>query len=240
MVMQKSIYTICALLFLASCQKEEVITGSAKQTSAFDKIEIDGSFDVVWAEDSVFSVQFAADRIFFDALSYELNDGVLIIHDGKSPRWRNPEAKKPLVRISGNHLKQIYLRETCYLTSETPIKSDEFGLVAVSKLNMADIELDCKVFYYWNSHPCGGEIKLRGTTDELKIWNFAIMKVDASACRTRYAWVENSSKSDVLVNVQEQIDYAIGGKGNILVQGNPQKLVELKPATDSGKIILSP
>jgi hypothetical protein len=40
--------------------------------------------------------------------------------------------------------------------------------------------------------------------------------------------------------VQEQIDYAIGGKGNILVQGNPQKLVELKPATDSGEIILSP
>ena len=179
MVMRKYIYTICALLFLASCQKDEVITGSAKQTSAFDKIEIDGSFDVIWAEDSVFSVQFAADRIFFDALSYELNDGVLIIHDGKSPRWRNPEAKKPMVRISGN-------------------------------------------------------------TDELKIWNFAIMKVDASACTTRYAWVENASKSDVLVNVQEQIDYAIGGKGNILVQGNPQKLVELNPATDSGEIILSP
>ena len=230
------IFSIC--LFLMACRKEEIVVGELRKTDAFRKIEIDGSFDVVLSQDSVFSVQFESDRVFFDALSYELNDSVLIIHDGKSPRWRNPEAKKPLVRIGGHHLKEIFLRETCYLTTKTPIESEEFGLVAVSKLNMADIEVNCKVFYYWNSHPCGGEIKVRGTTDELKIWNFAIMKVDASACRTRYAWVENSSKADVLVNVQEQIDYAIGGKGNILVQGNPAKLVELKPATDEGRLIL--
>ncbi|MFN5371766.1 MAG: hypothetical protein ACK5B6_09915, partial [Bacteroidia bacterium] len=74
----------------------------------------------------------------------------------------------------------------------------------------------------------------------LKIWNFAIMRVDASACKTRYAWVENSSKADVLVDVNEQIDYAIGGKGNIYVEGNPAKIVELKPATDDGKLIIYP
>jgi hypothetical protein len=240
MVMKIYIYTFCAVLFLASCQKEGVISGNEEKTTEFSKIEVDGSFDILLSDDSVFSVQFEADRAFFDALSFEVRDGILRISDGKSPRWRNPEAKKPLVRIHGHDLREIKLLETCFLKSETPIKSDELGLVAVSKLNMADIEIDCRVFYYWNSHPCGGEIKVRGTTDELKIWNFAIMKVDASACRTRYAWVENSSKADVLVDVQEQIDFAIGGKGNIYVKGNPEKVVELKPATDEGELIFTP
>jgi hypothetical protein len=43
-----------------------------------------------------------------------------------------------------------------------------------------------------------------------------------------------------LVDVQEQIDFAIGGKGNIYVKGNPEKVVELKPATDEGELIFTP
>ena len=66
------------------------------------------------------------------------------------------------------------------------------------------------------------------------------MRIDASKCSTRYAWVENSSKADVLVAVQQQIDFAIGGKGNIYVKGNPEKVVELKPASDEGALIFIP
>jgi hypothetical protein len=238
MVMRHLIHILVVALLLSSCQKDEVLSGVIETTSPFEKIEVDGSFDVLLSEDSVFSVQFEADKSFFDALSFDVTDGVLRISDGKSPRWRNPGAKKPIVKIRGNQLREIKLLETCFLKSETPIKSDELGLVAFSKLNQAELELDCKVFYFWNNHPCGGEIKLRGKIDELKIWNFAIMRVDASACKTRYAWVENSSKADVLVDVNEQIDYAIGGKGNIYVEGNPAKIVELKPATDDGKLII--
>jgi len=238
--MRHVIYILVLGLLLTSCQKDEVVSGSTETTAAFRKIEVDGSFDILLSDDSVFSVQFEADKAFFDALTFEVIDSVLHISDGKSPRWRNPGAKKPMVKIHGHHLREIKLLETCYLKSETPIKSDELGLVAFSKLNMADLELDCKVFYFWNNHPCGGEITLRGKTDELKIWNFAIMRVDASACNTRYAWVENSSNADVIVDVNEQIDYAIGGKGNIYVEGNPAKVVELKPPTDDGKLIINP
>ena len=238
--MRHLIHILVLALLLASCKKNEVVSGSTETTLPFQKIEVDGSFDVLLSDDSVFSVQFEADKAFFEALSFEVIDSVLYISDGKSPRWRNPGAKKPMVRIHGNQLREIKLLETCYLKSETPITSDELGLVAFSKLNIADLELDCKVFYFWNNHPCGGEIRLRGKTDELKIWNFAIMRVDASACKTRYAWVENSSKADVLVDVNEQIDYAIGGKGNIYVEGNPAKVLELKPATDDGKLIIYP
>jgi hypothetical protein len=42
------------------------------------------------------------------------------------------------------------------------------------------------------------------------------------------------------VAVQQQIDFAIGGKGNIYVQGNPEKVVELKPASDEGALIFTP
>ena len=79
--------------------------GTEEKTTEFSKIEVDGSFDILLSDDSVFSVQFEADRAFFEALSFEVRDGILRISDGKSPRWRNPEAKKPLVRIHGHDLR---------------------------------------------------------------------------------------------------------------------------------------
>jgi len=231
-----------ALIFLslfvfASCTKDEVITGEEIITPAFSEIVLSSSFDVVITQDTTYSIRFEAAEVFFGALQYEVKEGVLYVYSEKSPRWRNPEAAKPKVYITSNRPKLIKALETCNITSTNPIISNEFGLIMASKLNYANLELDCKVFYYWNNHPCGGRIRLWGQTEQLKIWNYAIMAVDASECESDYALVENHSKGIVSVWTNEKFEYRLSGSGNIELKGNPPILNEITPADGSGQLI---
>lgn len=229
--------TFLPILVFVSCTKDNVISGDQIITPAFSEIVLSSSFDVVLTQDTTYSIRFEAAEVFFGALRYEIKEGVLQVYSEASPRWRNPEAAKPKVYITSNRPRLIKALETCNITSTNPIISDEFGLIMASKLNHADLELNCRIFYYWNNHPCGGRIRLRGQTEQLKIWNYAIMAVDASNCESDYALVENHSKGAVSVWANEKFEYRLSGSGNIELKGNPSILNEIAPADGSGQLI---
>ena len=225
------------LFALFSCSKPDLVTGEKLTIPAFSEIVINSSFDVVLAQDSTYSIQFEAADVFFSSLKYEVRDGILYIDSDKSPRWRNPEAPKPKVYITSNRPKLIKAQETCNITCSNAIISDEFGLIMASKLNYADLELNCGVFYYWNNHPCGGRINLRGQTQQLKIWNYAIMAVDASDCESAYVLVENHSKGNVRAWATDKLEYRLSGSGNIELKGNPTIISEIAAADGEGQLI---
>lgn len=232
-----SLIVLSPFMMLVSCSKDELITGDESITPAFSEIVLNSSFDVVLTQDSSYSIRFEAAEVFFSSLKYEIIDSVLYVDADASPRWRNPQAPKPKVYITSNRPKLIKAQETCNITSTNAIISDEFGLVMASKLNNADLELNCRVFYYWNNHPCGGRIKLRGQTQQLKIWNYAIMAVDASNCESAYVLVENHSKGAVKIWATETFEYRLSGSGNIELKGNPSVINEIAPADGSGMLI---
>jgi hypothetical protein len=101
---------------------------------------------------------------------------------------------------------------------------------------MADLELNCNRFYYWNMAPSGGLLTLRGNTRELIIWNFALMSVDANNVTTDYAFVENHSKGDCKVFVRDKLDYSIYGEGDIYLSGEPNQ-INLIERTSTGRLI---
>ena len=77
---------------------------------------------------------------------------------------------------------------------------------------------------------------MSGKTEELKIWNTAIMSVDAKNLVTEYALVENDSKGVCEVNVTNRLDYKIKGKGDIHLYGNPPEINEGE-VSSTGKLI---
>ena len=222
--------------FFIGCKKDPNARVIRREnTSAFKEIVLDDAFDLTIYQDSVYSIEINAHEDFIEEIKYTIADSVLTIQNNSGKRWRNPETKQVSINIHCDRPRLIQANESCFIKTGNPIVSNELGLVVYGKLNQADLELNGNVFYFWNNHPCGGKLILRGKTDQLKLWSFAIMQVDASSCESRYGLVENFSKGDCKVNISEKLDYSLQGEGNILLKGNPA--LQLLKQTSTGSLI---
>lgn len=231
-------YLFLGMLLLMSCQKEEdEKINRVLALNPFDTIELNNSFDVFLIEDSVFYLEAFGTKSNLDKLDIKVEGQSLIISNTKRLKWTSPKGNPIKLKIHSKPLKRVNANETCYIQSLNPISSKEFGIVLQSKANTAELDLNCEVFYYWNNFPCGGKLSLRGQVDELKLWNTAIMTVDAQNLLCNYALVENSSQGNCTVNVLNRLDYKINGSGDIRVYGSPGEINQL-PSSSSGRLIL--
>ena len=221
-----------------SCKKEKTNIVSKSETLAeFNEIALNDFFDVYLTEDSIFSIEVKTNEDLLEQITYRITDHVLTISNNQSLKWRNPQNNAVSLYISGIGLKKVIANETCNIRSLNAITTREFGIVLRSKANTADILLNNKVVFYWNDFPCGGKLTLSGTTKELKLWNTAIMSVDAKYLSCEKAFVDNNSKGNCEVNVSQRIEYSIEGEGDIIVYGNPAEIIE-KSKNSSGEFIL--
>lgn len=229
---------ISLLLFSLSCKKEkfEETTLAYEDLTLFDEIQLNSVFDVFLTQDTIYSLKITGSDEIIKQVSYSIENHILSINNEYKPKWLAPKHNKVKLYISSNRPKKIIAKQTCYIETVNPIISDEFGIIMGNKLNMANLELNCNIFYYWNDHPCGGKITLSGTTNILRIWNFAIMSIDARNLTTSYALVENTSKGDCEIVVTDKLEYSIHGTGNIYVGGEPNEIIA-KEITSSGKLI---
>jgi hypothetical protein len=153
-------------------------------------------------------------------------------------KWLSPEGNKVKLYITSNLLYEILPNATCSITTVNPIISDEFRIVMghSPKLTEINLTLACKSFLYWNNHQCGGKVTLSGQADNVFLYAYALMSIDAGQLNTQYAFVENNSKGDCEVFVNDVLEYSIRGVGNIYVRGNPREVV-LHEQTSSGRLI---
>ena len=189
--------------------------------SDFSYIVLNSPFEVFLNDSAGFhGMLIEADKKVIDGVKWQISDGTLTVENTTPLKWTRPGRQRVRLTISAEHLDRLTANETCFIRTVHPIRSREFGLVLGSKANAADLELANHTFYYWNQFPCGGRLTLSGHTDVLKIWNFALMTVDATTVEVPVAIVENNAKSDCMVRVSDRIDYNITGNGNIHLYGD--------------------
>jgi len=221
MVKSKFIVLFMLGLLILSCKKNNPKTIRNVELATFSEIELLSNFDVYLIEDSTFSIEIEGFEKSVSQVEYSVENQVLKIDNVQKYKFTHPKTNKITLNIHSKPLRKVTANETCYIRTKNPITSDDFGLIFKSKANYADLELKGKVFYYWNNYPCGGKLTLKGTTEQLKIWNTAILSVDAKNLISDYAIVENSSKGLCEVNVVNKIEYSLLGEGNIELYGAP-------------------
>jgi Putative auto-transporter adhesin, head GIN domain len=220
------------LLFLGiqfictSCGKgEDELVVQNFDLPAFDSLILDAVFDVEIVEDEHFSLRITGTAEVIKDLTYTVQNDKLTITNSNSKLWTHPKTNPPILRISGKGLTRIEAKETCNIKTLNTITTTSFGILLGGKLNIADLMLDCTNFYYWNTSPVGGRLTLKGKTDNLAIYNGALMEVDAIEFPCDVATVYNGSKSDVHVFVRNRLDYSISGTGNIYLSGHPGEIL---------------
>lgn len=228
----------CCLLILFGCRKISVEESSRKDLAPFDKVWLNSSFEVYLSEGSEYSVRIDADKDLLEHIKIDVKDSLLTIYNDKKLKWLTPTRNAVKIYITAPPLKSVTANETCFIRTLTPITSQEFGMIFLSKLNNADLNLDCDVFYYWNNYPCGGTLTLDGSCNWLKLWNAAIVDVQAKNLNAKNAEVSNNSKGDCVIRVSEFLKYTLNGEGNIEVYGNPVEIIEYEESLGQGKLII--
>lgn len=209
------------LLSLLSCKKEEEKVQLIFGLDAYHTIELNDAFEVELIEQEKYEIEIHGIESFAKKTVFSIQDCTLSVRNDKKYKWTDPSDNTVKLIIKGNGLKKVSANESCIISSLNAITTREFGIILASKANTADIILDNKICYYWNNFPCGGKLTLRGKTEELKVWNYAIMTVDASALQAKSGIIENYSKGDCSVNISDQLEYLIDGEGNIILYGDP-------------------
>ncbi|MFT7155370.1 MAG: hypothetical protein ACI8Q1_000371 [Parvicella sp.] len=239
MFMLKNILPIFTLLILfGACTKETIKENLHTEISAFHQIQLNSSFDVYLTEGNEYSITIVGDESVVDLVTFEVTDSLLIIDNERTWKWLKPTKNKIKIYITSPPLTNVTANQTCFIRTLTPITSTEFGLILKNKANNADLELNCSTFYYWNSHPCGGTVTLSGACNMLKLWNVALVNVQADSLYAQNAEVSNDSKGDCVINVSNKLMYTVLGDGNIEVLGNPIEIIESEPSVGSGQLIM--
>jgi len=223
-------------LLLLSCGKEPKTASREIQVSSFHTLTIDNRFDVILTQGSTESISVRGHPSLIDKVVCTVENEELLVKSTFKTAWLRPKNNRVTLHITVVSLKRLNINETGSLTCSNELTGDEIGLITTGKLADVELKLNCSSFYTWNNFPCSGKITLSGTTNELKIWNHALMQVDALGLNSNSSRIENFSKGDVTVSPQTQLIYRIDGEGNIRVNGTPG-LVEKLGNGGSGKLI---
>lgn len=218
---------LLVVLIVFSCSKEQKIAERKIKIGSFHTLTIDNRFDVILTQGTTESIEIVGHPGLIEKVFTDLDNGELRLTSNFKSAWLKPKNNRVKVYLTVVELKRINVNETGSLECANELIGEEIGLVTTGKLADVKLKLNYNTFYMWNNFPCGGKITLSGTCEELKIWNYALMQVDALELIATNSFIENYSKGDITISPQNQLTYRISGEGNIRVKGIPSFIEEL-------------
>ena len=220
---------IIALVFLAllliNCSKNQVVVGSSniisqeKQLSAYDRIEVLGSYDVIFTDGEVGKIKIKAPDNILPLIQTEVSDGLLKIGAEKN-RYK---VKEPIIIYVpvDSRLKQVDIRGSADIYSE---KNLETKTLNVGIYGSGDARLTVDVSSLALEVVGAGDIRVNGRAKDLSIDISGSGDVDTSKLTAEKAVISISGAGDVSAYVTEDVDVSITGSGDVIIKGNPKKV----------------
>ena len=220
---------IIALVFLAllliNCSKNQVVVGSnniitqEKQLSAYDRIEVLGSYDVIFTDGEVGKIKIKAPDNILPLIQAEVSDGLLKIGAEKN-RYK---VKEPIIIYVpvDSRLKQVDIKGSADIYSE---KNLETKTLNVGIYGSGDARLAVDVSSLALEVVGAGDIRVSGRAKDLSIDISGSGDVDTSKLTAEKAVISISGAGDVSAYVTEDVDVSITGSGDVTIKGNPKKV----------------
>ena len=223
--MKRVIALVFLALLLINCSKGQVVVGNSniisqeKQLSAYDRIEVLGSYDVIFTDGEVGKIRIKAPDNILPLIQTEVSDGLLRIDTGKS-RYR---VKEPIIIYVpvDSRLKQVVIKGSADIYTE---KSLETKALEVDVYGSGDVRLQVDASSLALKIDGSGDIRVGGKTDNLSINISGSGDVDASKLTAEKAVININGSGDVSAYVTENVDISIAGSGDVTIKGNPKKV----------------
>ena len=223
--MKRVIALVFLALLLINCSKGQVVVGSSniisqeKQLSAYDRIEVLGSYDVIFTDGEVGKIKIKAPDNILPLIQTEVSDGLLRIDTGKN-RYK---VKEPIIIYVpvDSRLKQVVIKGSADIYTE---KNLETKALNVGIYGSGDARLVVDVSSLALEVVGAGDIRVSGRAKDLSIDISGSGDVDTSKLTAEKAAISISGAGDVSAYVTEDVDVSIAGAGDVTVKGNPKKV----------------
>ena len=223
--MKRVIALVFLALLLINCSKGQVVVGNSniisqeKQLSAYDRIEVLGSYDVIFTDGEVGKIKIKAPDNILPLIQTEVSDGLLRIDTGKN-RYR---VKEPIIIYVpvDSRLKQVVIKGSADIYTE---KSLETKALEVDVYGSGDVRLQVDVSSLALKIDGSGDIRVGGKTDNLSININGSGDVEVPNLKAEKAVINISGSGDVSAYVTEDVDISIAGSGDVTIKGNPKKI----------------
>ena len=223
--MKKVIALVFLALLLINCSKGQVVVGSSniisqeKQLSAYDRIEVLGSYDVIFTDGEVGKIRIKAPDNILPLIQTEVSDGLLRIDTGKS-RYK---VKEPIIIYVpvDSRLKQVVIKGSADIYTE---KNLETKALEVDVYGSGDVRLQVDASSLALKIDGSGDIRVGGKTDNLSININGSGDVEVPNLKAEKAAISISGSGDVSAYVTENLDISIAGSGDVTIKGNPKKV----------------
>jgi hypothetical protein len=225
------------VLFNYSCKKDAQSIIQSYELEAFNHVVLFDSFNTILHESDEFRIEIKAAASRQEFIKFSVTDSTLEVRNEKVAGWSNPYINEIELHIYSEPLSLVEVAESGLVSTANPITSEEFGIILKNKVNEANLELDCGTFYFWNNEPAGGKLTLTGHCGVVKVWNHALMSVDAKHLTSEVALIENRSKGTVEVSPTQRLEYSILDVGDIFLFSNPTEIIEIENSGE-GNLVL--
>lgn len=223
--MKRVITLVFLALLLINCSKNQVIVGSnniitqEKQLSVYDRIEVLGSYDVIFTDGEVGKIKIKAPDNILPLIQTEVSDGLLKIGAEKN-RYK---VKEPIIIYVpvDSRLKQVDIKGSADIYSE---KNLETKTLNVGIYGSGDVRLAVDVSSLALEVVGAGDIRVSDRAKDLSIDISGSGDVDTSKLTAEKAVISISGAGDVSAYVTEDVDVSITGSGDVTIKGNPKKV----------------
>ena len=223
--MKRVIALVFLALLLINCSKGQVVVGSSniisleKQLSAYDRIDVLGSYDVIFTDGEVGKIKIKAPDNILPLIQTEVSDGLLRIDTGKS-RYR---VKEPIIIYVpvDSRLKQVVIKGSADIYTE---KNLETKALEVDVYGSGDVRLQVDVSSLALKIDGSGDIRVGGKTDNLSININGSGDVEVPNLKAEKAIININGSGDVSAYVTENVDISIAGSGDVTIKGNTKKV----------------
>ena len=220
---------VIALVFLAllmiNCSKNQVVVGSnniitqEKQLSVYDRIEVLGSYDVIFTDGEVGKIKIKAPDNILPLIQTEVSDDLLKIDTGKN-RYKLKEPIIIYVPVD-SRLKQVDIKGSADIYSE---KNLETKALNVDIYGSGDVRLQVEASSLALKIDGSGDIRVGGKTDNLSININGSGDVEVPNLKAEKAVININGSGGVSAYVTEDVDISIAGSGDVIIKGNPKKV----------------
>ena len=223
--MKRVITLVFLALLLINCSKNQVIVGSnniitqEKQLSVYDRIEVLGSYDVIFTDGEVGKIKIKAPDNILPLIQTEVSDGLLKIGAEKN-RYK---VKEPIIIYVpvDSRLKQVDIKGSADIYSE---KNLETKTLNVGIYGSGDVRLAVDVSSLALEVVGAGDIRVSGRAKDLSIDISGSGDVDTSKLTAEKAVISISGAGDVSAYVTEDVDVSITGSGDVTIKGKRKKV----------------
>lgn len=219
--MKKFLFFAALALCLNSCQKGIEGNGNVKEetreSAPFDKIEVEGSFDIFIKPGNYNAATVVADENLLQYIQTYVKGGVLHVET----KERLSHYKKLELMLIMNKFNGADISGACKLRSNGTLNGDEVGL-DFSGAVKTDMDLKCQSLDVDMSG--ASQLAIRGEAQKSRFEISGAGNIDAAEFKNEECQVKISGAGQADVYSTEKLDINVSGAAKVRYRGNPGQI----------------